>query len=961
MSSTYGSSPPSAPSFSTLSTGRQGSLQESAASQEPSPRSKHLSQPYNMQSISTESLPALFGASSLRRTNSSVVTKTRASRGTSPAPPANEHQVSTISLTSSPTAASSQSRSKRTGTGTETGTGTGTGTATGTATVATAIIPGSTTPTRRPPIHTIPENFELDGGHNRRSSSWDIMDMIAIDQLRQWMVCFCVVNFDLEKGQAIESVYPPSDFTPEESKNICFSSFPDSNTFDVGDIVFNFRIRSTTAGRAATGPTTDAGFLYGYVFFRQKQDPSIRRGYFQKSVVLLSQHPFIGFFSKLVSVLGPAYFEVGKPMLEAAFHNMATWRPPVTDSLMELPFMGTLYQVQLAKPHQPQLLETAPFEIATFQPDTHILSSVPMNGGLYKHFQDLVPDLWLCWELMTLAEPIMLIGTSPEVCSESVASLVDLINPIPYCGDYRPYFTIQDTDFKSFCNKSSPPSSIVLGVTNPFFAKTLEHWPHIIKIGKPMNRRPNNRLMNDGSVGKAVRSPRHAKPSSLEFVQGVVSKRKGAIAKDTNLLCMLAEATANRSSPDYLLDNILRKHFATLTEKFLVPLNRYFATLVPNDISLSSTSQYPYIEPFKQQTFLKFLSKNPPAITFKTSTFKSNSEACQSFYKDFLKCGNFATWLRLRTIAAQNELRKRYLEILSLGDVVGWVKGRNEVELVDLLVRMREELGSSANKGDLLSLGSKARTRPGLSREGSHTSTDAGPDSLLDYGNGNSWSGDLIASHKHSVNGRHSRSGSQSGAASHSGSGSGSNSDAEPRTMTPPPDVSQDSRPKPSPSTPVPSNKQLNPSSMNGASGSIGSTTIPSQRHPESGGQVSNTPSPSSNSSRAATPSRSSSSSSLNTGWNDNRGRDTDVQGPKGARESRESSPERQRRRYAPEASAIKATMKQKEQLRDQIRLLIEALPVDLRESLLANEAKKKSMTMMSQGDNARDRLYPTL
>lgn len=35
---------------------------------------------------------------------------------------------------------------------------------------------------------------------------------------------------------------------------------------------------------------------------------------------------------------------------------------------------------------------------------------------------------------------------------------------------------------------------------------------------------------------------------------------------------------------DYLLDNILRKHFVTLTEKFLVPLNRYFATLVPNDM-----------------------------------------------------------------------------------------------------------------------------------------------------------------------------------------------------------------------------------------------------------------------------------------------------------------------------------------------------------------------------------------
>ncbi|KAI1320123.1 Protein dennd6a [Mortierella claussenii] len=804
---------------------------------------------------------------------------------------------------------------------------------------------------------------------------------------------------------AIEAVYPPSEFTPEESKNICFSSFPDSNTFDVGDTVFNFRIRSATAGRAATGPTTDAGFLYGYVFFRQKQDPSIRRGYFQKSVVLLSQHPFIGLFSKLVSVLGPAYFEVGKPMLEAAFHNMATWRPPTTDSLMELPFMGTLYQVQLAKPHQPQLLETAPFEIATFQPDTHILSSVPMNGGLYKHFQDLVPDLWLCWELMTLAEPIMLIGTSPEVCSESVASLVDLINPIPYCGDYRPYFTIQDTDFKSFCNKSSPPSSIVLGVTNPFFVKTLEHWPHIIKIGKPMNRRPNNKLMGDGSTGKAVGggSPRHMggmgvkKPTSLDFVQGVVSKRKGVISKDTNLLCILAEATANRSSPEYLLDNILRKHFSTLTEKFLVPLNRYFATLVPSDISLSSTSQFPHIAPFKQQTFLKFLARNPPAISFKTSTFKSNSEACQSFYKDFLKCGNFATWLRLRTIAAQNELRKRYLEILSLGDVVGWVKGRNEVELVDLLVRMREELGTSGNKGDLFSLKVNKGTRPGLSREGSYSSNhDRTSDLAVEFGVGGgsrrgsasigpsgsapaavgvgaAWLSDLTDQHtRYSHEHRY-----QQGSGS-----SGSGSDTESRTITPPPqDLGLYSRSKPSSSTPAPPNG-YHPSSsyQSGApDGSItGPKAIPAHRFSETSrggynGQYSNASSFSSNSSETATPSRSSSSSSLNTGWIENREarerkrealgvkNQTNINGINTSAaqntgngsgsagwtmvESRESSPERQRqRRYAPEASAIKATMKQKEQLRDQIRLLIEALPVDLRESLQANEAKKRSM-----------------
>lgn len=72
--------------------------------------------------------------------------------------------------------------------------------------------------------------------------------------------------------------------------------------FEVGDQIFNIRVRASTSKFAASGknvifyrflktginlflgdagPTADAGFLYGYVFFRQKKDPSIRRGYFQ--------------------------------------------------------------------------------------------------------------------------------------------------------------------------------------------------------------------------------------------------------------------------------------------------------------------------------------------------------------------------------------------------------------------------------------------------------------------------------------------------------------------------------------------------------------------------------------------------------------------------------------------------------------------------------------------------------
>jgi hypothetical protein len=67
------------------------------------------------------------------------------------------------------------------------------------------------------------------------------------------VLCFCVINFDLELGQAMDLMYPPSELTDDEKKNICFSAFPDSNSFDVGDTVFNFRIRCSKSGLVSSG------------------------------------------------------------------------------------------------------------------------------------------------------------------------------------------------------------------------------------------------------------------------------------------------------------------------------------------------------------------------------------------------------------------------------------------------------------------------------------------------------------------------------------------------------------------------------------------------------------------------------------------------------------------------------------------------------------------------------------
>lgn len=51
-----------------------------------------------------------------------------------------------------------------------------------------------------------------------------------------------------------------------------------------------------------------------------------------------------------------------------------------------------------------------------------------------------------------------------------------------YYGDYRPYFTIHDNEFKEYICKTVHLPNSIIGVTNPYFSKSLEHWPHIVKI-----------------------------------------------------------------------------------------------------------------------------------------------------------------------------------------------------------------------------------------------------------------------------------------------------------------------------------------------------------------------------------------------------------------------------------------------------------------------------------------------
>lgn len=68
-----------------------------------------------------------------------------------------------------------------------------------------------------------------------------------------------------------------------------------------------------------------ADFLYGFVLFRQQKDHTRSRGYFQKSVVMISEQPFVDLYERILRVIGPLYFQLGADVLGAVYDAVREW------------------------------------------------------------------------------------------------------------------------------------------------------------------------------------------------------------------------------------------------------------------------------------------------------------------------------------------------------------------------------------------------------------------------------------------------------------------------------------------------------------------------------------------------------------------------------------------------------------------------------------------------------------
>ena len=121
-----------------------------------------------------------------------------------------------------------------------------------------------------------------------------------------WIEAILTVQFDLEEGQVVESCYPAQLYPENLLKLIGYFSFPDSYVLtNEGDLFYCYQLKFEKEP------------IYCYSLFTQKKDSSNARGYFQKSIVVVSKHRLVKIFRIILNeilkksktiVLDLAYF-----------------------------------------------------------------------------------------------------------------------------------------------------------------------------------------------------------------------------------------------------------------------------------------------------------------------------------------------------------------------------------------------------------------------------------------------------------------------------------------------------------------------------------------------------------------------------------------------------------------------------------------------------------------------------
>ncbi|EFO24357.2 hypothetical protein LOAG_04129 [Loa loa] len=501
------------------------------------------------------------------------------------------------------------------------------------------------------------------------------------EKFGRWVYCICVVTFDLELGQSIEVVYPgDAQLTVNEKSSICYLSFPDSNCGMSRDTNFHFRIRRSSGSDLSAyvayselvpaAVDADPQYFYGFVHSRQKKTLLCH-----VSLVLITVLPLFDLFSLAVGVIAQGFFDSGEPAIEAACHHIDQWSIPIPGIVLCLPLMGNVIQcripcqIDIYSPQKSYLINAK-----LMSPSKNpVLLSIMNKSNIRGNLLFVANHVQLLWELVLTGEPIVVLAQNPSDCSTFVQSLISLIWPLRCSSDYRPFFTIHDAEFREYSSRTDPWPNVILGVTNPFFTKVFQNWPHIIRLVPSQEQQ-----IPVGGKRKKIWNKR-----ALETKYGLFSQYKMFLQKDKTLFKDVLKAS-NSNCTD---GTELQQRILDLTQNFMMPLENYISSLMPLKKHLSPFKNVPQIYPFVVENFFTALDETR---VMQTSGIRGD---WRGLYQKFTTSLNFQDWLSRRRADLERQLRLLYLEMLCSADFSKeTLHKRPQVEIVDLVLKLSDRI-----------------------------------------------------------------------------------------------------------------------------------------------------------------------------------------------------------------------------------------------------------------------------
>lgn len=217
----------------------------------------------------------------------------------------------------------------------------------------------------------------------------------------------------------------------------------------------------------------------------------------------------------------------------------------------------------------------------------------------------------------------------------------------------------------------------------------------------------------------------------LDSKPGVYTQYKPFLQKDKAILKKLLRGIQTKR-PGEVQTALLRRHLLELTESFMIPLERYIASLMPLQKNISPFKvRFLMIFPYRQLSNLTSPQATPIPQLFNPDDFLATLSSAGpqltigikgdwvGLYRRFFRSPNFSGWFHTRYMELTQKLQAIQLEALSKAvsrlyrhvaqrnrwinfyfthfpqDLKTWVQGKQEVEVVDMILRIRQKLDKS--------------------------------------------------------------------------------------------------------------------------------------------------------------------------------------------------------------------------------------------------------------------------